>query len=474
MLSAVSAHSQATPAPTAPPKRIIVRAGRLIDGVAETARSDQGILVEGDHIVAVGAYSDVSGRASGADRIDLSGMTVLPGLIDNHTHVLLQGDITAADYDEQLLKESIPYRTIRATAAARTALLNGFTTIRDLETEGAMYADVDLKTAIARSVVPGPRMFVATRAFSATGMYPLLGYSWELKMPEGVQVVDGPDEIRKAVREQVKYGADWIKVYADRKYYIAPDGRLRSWVNFTDEEFRAFVAEAHRLGRKVAVHAVGWDGIDAALRAGVNTIEHGDGLTPDLIARMVKQKVYWCPTIYVGVYVASGRGGPWPRMVELERQAFGTALKRGLLPYILRDGCRRLRVDGEPGERVRLHGEVRNDAHAGDQVGNQRGSEAAGSGGQPGDGGRRPLRGYGSGARRPARRYHRAGAGPMGNEGRDGVPVRSMNRMTSLNGTGPAASASKLTSTAASDPRRRPGWPGQPGLPAEARCGPAW
>ena len=334
MLSAASVHSQAAPAPTAPPKRIIIRAGRLIDGAAQNARSDQGILVEGDRIVAVGPYSEVSGRASGAERIDLSGMTVLPGLIDNHTHVLLQGDITAADYDEQLLKESIPYRAIRATAAARTALLNGFTTIRDLETEGAMYADVDLKTAIARSVVPGPRMFVATRAFSATGMYPLLGYSWELKMPEGVQVVDGPDEIRKAVREQVKYGADWIKVYADRKYYIASDGRLRSWVNFTDEELSAFVAEAHRLGRKVAVHAVGWDGIDAALRAGVNTIEHGDGLTPDLIDRMVKQKVYWCPTIYVGVYVASSRGGPWPRMVELERQAFGTALKRGLLPYI--------------------------------------------------------------------------------------------------------------------------------------------
>jgi imidazolonepropionase-like amidohydrolase len=334
MLSAASVQSQAAPAPTAPPKRIIIRAGRLIDGAAENARSDQGILVEGDRIVAVGPYSEVSGRASGAERIDLSGMTVLPGLIDNHTHVLLQGDITAADYDEQLLKESIPYRAIRATAAARTALLNGFTTIRDLETEGAMYADVDLKTAIARSVVPGPRMFVATRAFSATGMYPLLGYSWELKMPEGVQVVDGPAEIRKAVREQVKYGADWIKVYADRKYYIASDGRLRSWVNFTDEELSAFVAEAHRLGRKVAVHAVGWDGIDAALRAGVNTIEHGDGLTPDLIDRMVKQKVYWCPTIYVGVYVASARGGPWPRMVELERQAFGTALKRGLLPYI--------------------------------------------------------------------------------------------------------------------------------------------
>jgi imidazolonepropionase-like amidohydrolase len=334
IFGARAANPQGAPAPTAPLKRVIIHAGRLIDGVAETARSNQGILVEGDRIIAVGPYAEVSGRAAGADRVDLGGMTVLPGLIDNHTHVLLQGDITVADYDEQLLKESIPYRAIRATAAARTALLNGFTAIRDLETEGAMYADVDLKTAIARSVVPGPRMFVATRAFSATGMYPLLGYSWELKMPEGVQVVDGPDEIRKAVREQVKYGADWIKVYADRKYYIAKDGRLRSWVNFTDEEFEAFVNEAHRLGRKVAVHAVGWDGIDAALRAGVNTIEHGDGLTPDLIDRMVKQKVYWCPTIYVGVYVASGRSGPWPKMVELERQAFGTALKRGLLPFI--------------------------------------------------------------------------------------------------------------------------------------------
>ncbi len=334
VFAAAVVHAQAAPTPAAPAKRVIIRAGRLIDGLADTPRNDQAVVVEGDRIVAVGPYAEVAGRAEGGDRVDLSGMTVLPGLIDNHTHVLLQGDITAADYDQQLLKESIPYRTIRATAAARTALLNGFTTIRDLETEGAMYADVDVKTAIARGIVPGPRMFVATRAFSATGMYPLLGYSWELRMPEGVQIVDGPDEIRKAVREQVKYGADWIKLYADRRYYVAKDGRLRSWVNFTDEEFKTFVDEAHRLGRKVAAHAVAWDGIDAALRAGVNTIEHGDGLTPDLIDRMVKQRVYWCPTIYVGVYVAQGRGGAWPRMVELERQAFGEALKRGLLPFI--------------------------------------------------------------------------------------------------------------------------------------------
>jgi imidazolonepropionase-like amidohydrolase len=174
-------------------------------------------------------------------------------------------------------------------------------------------------------------MFVSTRAMAPTGMYPLLGYSWELKLPEGVQIVDGPEDIRKAVREEVKYGADWIKFYADRRYYVGSDGRLRSWVNFTDEEMKMLVDEAHRLGRKVAAHAMGWDGIDAALRAGVNTIEHGYGLTDDLLDRMKAQKVYWCPTIYVGVFVAPGRGGIWPKMVELERDAFGKAVKKGVM-----------------------------------------------------------------------------------------------------------------------------------------------
>ncbi|MBA3659183.1 MAG: amidohydrolase family protein [Gemmatimonadales bacterium] len=310
---------------------MLIRAGRLIDGLADAVRGDQGILVANGRIIRVGPYAQVSAAAGASDTVDLRGLTVLPGLIDAHTHVLLQGDITAQDYDDQLLKESIPYRAIRATAAARVALLNGFTTLRDLETEGAMYADVDLKHAIERGVVPGPRMYVATRAFSATGMYPLSGYSWELKVPEGVQIVDGADEIRKAVREQVKYGADWIKVYADRRYYMGKDGRLHSWVNFTDDELRVLVGEAHRLGRKVAAHAIGWDGIDAALRAGVNTIEHGDGLTPDLIDRMVAQRVYWCPTIFVGAYVAKGRGGIWPGMVDLERRAFQEAVRRRAL-----------------------------------------------------------------------------------------------------------------------------------------------
>jgi imidazolonepropionase-like amidohydrolase len=305
----------------------LIRAGRLIDVRAGTVRDNQQILVKDGRISAVGAHVTVPRDAV---VIDLSHATVLPGLIDNHTHVLLQGDITAEDYDAQLLKESIPYRTIRATVAARTALMNGFTTIRDLETEGAMYADVDVKTAIARGVIPGPRMFVATRAFAPTGMYPLLGYSWELKMPEGVQIVDGVDNIRKAVREQVKFGADWIKYYSDRRYFMK-DGALHSWVNFTDDEAKAMVDEAHRLGRKVAAHAMGWEGIDSALRAGVDTIEHGDGLDDGLLERMRKQGVYWCPTLYVGVYVMSGRPAVWREMAALEGKAFRNAVGKGVL-----------------------------------------------------------------------------------------------------------------------------------------------
>jgi len=318
------------PPPSRPPERVLIKAAHLIDGHADTARDGMAVLVEGDRIAKVAPANELQGQA--AKVIDLGNSWLLPGLIDAHTHVLLQGDITAADYDEQLLKESIPYRALRASVSVRTAVMNGFTTIRDLETEGAMYADVDLKTAIARGVIPGPRMFVATRSMAPTGMYPLLGYSWEIKVPEGVQVVDGPDEIRKAVREEAKYGADWIKFYSDRKYYKTNDPRrpLRSRVNFTKAELEAMVDEAHRIGKKVAAHAMGWDGIDAALTAHVDSIEHGDGLTDDLIDRVVRQGVNWCPTLYVGIWVAQGRGGIWPDMIPIEREAFTKALKRGV------------------------------------------------------------------------------------------------------------------------------------------------
>ena len=339
-LSSASTAAGSAQHPAAPPRSVpppvLLKVARLIDGVAPAPKENQAILVVEGRIRAVGAAAALEKDApSGTKVIDLGGATALPGLIDAHTHVLLQGDITAADYDAQLLKESIAYRAIRATAAVRTALMNGFTAIRDLETEGAMYADVDVKLAIDRGVIPGPRMFVSTRALAPTGMYPLTGYSWELKMPEGVQIADGPDALRKAVREQVKFGADWIKFYADRRYFLPPERGCKhllcSWVNFTDEEAKAIVDEAHRLGKRVAAHAIGWDGIDAALRAGADTIEHGDGLDEGLMDRMVQKKVYWCPTIYVGAYVAEGRGGVWPKMVELEREAFRKAVKKGVL-----------------------------------------------------------------------------------------------------------------------------------------------
>jgi len=314
-------------AQAAPAKRIVIRAGRVIDGRGGSPLTNALIVIEGDRITSVSAGVV---PPAGAEVIDLSHATVLPGLIDTHTHILLQGDITAADYDDQLLKQSIPYRAILAARNARLALDHGFTTMRDLETEGAMYADVDVKTAIERGEISGSRMIVATRAMAPTGMYPLSGYSWELDMPHGVQLVNGVEGARLAVREQVSHGADWIKYYSDRGYYFAADGVLHSRVNFTDEEAKAIVDEAHRLGRKVAAHCIGSDGAAAALRAGVDTIEHGDGLTDELMDQMVAKGVYWVPTIMVGVHVAPGRGGNWPRMVDTERAAFGKGVKKGV------------------------------------------------------------------------------------------------------------------------------------------------
>jgi len=317
--------AQQTAAP--PPRHMAIRAGRLIDGKSETPLSNALILIEGDKIVSV---SPGGNAPAGVEEIDLSQATVLPGFVDAHTHILLQGDITAADYDEQLLKQSIPYRAILGARNAQIALSHGFTALRDLETEGGMYADVDVKTAIKNGEIPGPRMQVSTRAMTPTGMYPLLGYSWELNLPKGVQYVDGVEEARKAVREQVMYGADWIKYYSDHGYFYGPDGVLHSHVNFTDEEAKAIVDETHRLGHKVAAHAIGSDGIAAALKAGVDSVEHGDGLTEAEMDEMVRRGIYWVPTIMVGAAVAPGRGGNWPKMVETEKAAFQLASKKGV------------------------------------------------------------------------------------------------------------------------------------------------
>ena len=315
---------------SSPPPRVLIKAGRLVDGRSNTVQTNVGILIEGQRIRAVGPVAQIETQAQGARVIDLSAMTVLPGLIDTHTHLLLNGDPTSESYDQQLLYQSIPYRAILAARNARIALEHGFTTIRDVETEGAMFADVDVKLAVNRGEVPGPRVYASTRAMAPTGMYPIISQNWEIELPHGVQPVDGVEGAQRAVREQVGHGADWIKYYSDRRYYFGPDSVLRSWVNFSDAEARAIVDETHRLGRRVAAHAIGSDGIAAALRAGVNSIEHGDGLTDSLMDVMARTGVYWVPTVTVGEYVAAPRGGIWPALVALERRAFARALRRGV------------------------------------------------------------------------------------------------------------------------------------------------
>ncbi len=305
-----------------------IKCGVLIDGKSDTARKNITITVEGERITSVG---DGSGKG---EVIDLSREACLPGLIDTHTHVLLQGDITAADYDAQLLKQSSEYRTIVATVNARRALDYGFTTIRDLETEGAGYADVDVKKAINNGVIPGPRMQVATRALDVTGAYPLTGYAPGVPVPHGVQVVDGADDARKAVREQILYGADWIKVYSDRSYFLRSDGVLDDIPTFTMDELRAIVDEAHREKHKVASHAMALNGVHNSVEAGVDTIEHGNYIADADLKKMAANGIWYVPTIFVGAYVAEGRakaGAPvWLKMVDVHEDTFRRALKAGV------------------------------------------------------------------------------------------------------------------------------------------------
>jgi imidazolonepropionase-like amidohydrolase len=317
--------SQAAQSPS-----VFIKAGRVIDGRTDRVQTNVGILVDGERIRAVGPVAQIEAQAAGARVIDLSQMTVLPGFIDTHTHLLLNGDPTTESYNEQLLYQSIAYRAILAARNARIALDHGFTTIRDVETEGAMYADVDVKLAVNRGEVPGPRIFASTRAMAPTGMYGISTPNWGIELPRGVQLVDGVENARLAVREQVSHGADWIKYYSDRRYYFTADSVLRSWVNFTDAEARAIVDETQRLGRRTAAHAIGTDGIAAALRAGAQTIEHGHGISDSLMDAMVKLGTYWAPTVTVGVYVAPPRGGIWPVLVEHQRRAFARAVRKGV------------------------------------------------------------------------------------------------------------------------------------------------
>jgi imidazolonepropionase-like amidohydrolase len=277
--------------------QVFVRARNLLDVRSGKTLSDQVIVITNERIERVAPATGVQIPA-GATIIDLSNATVLPGLIDAHTHILLTGESNGR-YEEQLLKESWQYRTIEAVLNVKKDVEAGFTTMRDVETEGAMYSDVDVRTAINRGLIPGPRLQVATRALSTTGGYPLEGYSPEVLVPSGVETVDTPYEARRAVREQIKYGADLIKIYGTHRFHFTPEGKLVSIPTFTLEEVQAIVDEAHREGVKVACHAYGGAGLHTCIDGGVDSIEHGLDLDDAAIQKMIAKGIYLVPTLYV-------------------------------------------------------------------------------------------------------------------------------------------------------------------------------
>jgi imidazolonepropionase-like amidohydrolase len=294
ILCAAAARSQT--ALQTPAALTVIRAGTLIDGTSAGARKNQLIFVRGERIEKV--TDGAAAIPAEAKVIDLSNATVLPGLIDSHTHIFLWGeDPKKGGYDVNILNAGIALRAARATYAARRALEQGFTTIRDLETEGAGYGDIEIKQAIQEGTIPGPRIFGATRAISTTGGYNLEGYAPELEMPKGAQLVDGPVEARKAARQQLEHGADWIKVYMTHRSWVDKQGNLVSQPTLTVEELKAIVDETHGWQRKVACHAYNGIGLQRALDGGCDSIEHGLEVTDAQIAQMQRQGTWYCPTL---------------------------------------------------------------------------------------------------------------------------------------------------------------------------------
>ncbi len=282
-----------------PEKMIAIHAASLIDGVSAQPRHNVLIVIRGNRIESVTAGGN---PPAGATVINLpADVTVLPGLIDTHTHIFLQGeDPKIESYDEQLLKHPSSYRAARAAVAARRALEQGFTTLRDLETEGAGYGDVGIKEAINGGFIPGPRLLVVTRAISVTGGYPLEGYNPDIVVPKGAQIGDGPVELRKITRQQLENGADWIKVYMTHRSWVDKEDHLVSQPTLTVEELKAVVDEAHGQQKRVACHAYSGIGLHRALDGGCDSIEHGLSLDDAAIAQMLKQGTWYVPTL--GVY----------------------------------------------------------------------------------------------------------------------------------------------------------------------------
>ena len=311
------------------PPSYLLRPQRVFDGVSAQPHEGWVVLVLGDRIVSVGPSASVT-PPGGTTQIDLPGTTLLPGLIDAHSHLLLH-PYNETSWENQVLREPLALRVARATVHARNTLLAGFTTLRDLGTEGAGYADVGIKQAIDEGIIPGPRVITTTRAIVATGSYAPKGFDPSFAVPQGAEEANGVDDLTRVVRDQIGKGADWIKVYAD--YRWGPNGETLP--TFSLEELKLIVETARSSGRSVVAHASTPEGMRRAVLAGIETIDHGDAGTPEIWKLMVQKGVALCPTLAAGDAVLQYRGwkkgvDPEPAAIKEKRASFKAALDAGV------------------------------------------------------------------------------------------------------------------------------------------------
>ena len=306
---------------------VLLQPARVYDGTA--LQEGWGVLVRGRTIAAAGPLASLT-VPPGAERVALPGLTLMPGMIEGHSHLLLH-PYNETTWNDQVLRESVAYRVARATVSARDTLMAGFTMVRDLGTEGAGYADVGLKKSIEDGIIPGPRMLVSGPAMVATGSYGPKGFAPEMTVPQGAEEADGVEGVTRVARNQIGHGIDFVKVYAD--YRWGPNGE--SLPTFSVEEIAAIVAVAKSSGRYVAAHAGTAEGMRRAIMGGVETIDHGDGGTPEIWKLMVEKGVTFCPTLAAGDATAQYAGwkkgvDPEPARLATKRATFQEALKAGV------------------------------------------------------------------------------------------------------------------------------------------------
>jgi imidazolonepropionase-like amidohydrolase len=329
LVAGVAPGALAQGAPAAPARVLLLEPDAVFDGTTEAPHRGWVVVVRGERIEAAGPRAAVPVPAD-AERIPLPGTTLLPGLSDLHSHVLLH-PYDETPWNDQVLRESLAVRTARAVNHLRRTLEAGFTLLRDLGTEGAGYADAGLKEAVDQGIIPGPRLLVTTKAIVATGSYGPKGFGAEIGVPQGAEEADGVEGVTRVVRDQIGHGADWVKIYAD--YRWGPRGEARP--TFTEAEWEAIVRTASSSGRPVVAHASTVEGMRRAILAGVETIEHGDAATPELLALMQQRGVAFCPTLAATESTTRYRGwkkgtDPLPPAVAQKQAMFRAALASGV------------------------------------------------------------------------------------------------------------------------------------------------